>query len=339
MKYTLIGVDIAKHLMQIHYVDPHSGELVDKKVKRNAFLTFFSNREPCLIGMEACGGSQFWARELKKMGHEVRLLQGKFVKAFVMGNKNDVMDARAIWMAVQQPGKSVPVKSAEQQAILALHKMRSQLVKFRTAQINAIHGILLEFGETINKGRTALDKALPEVLERLKITLPQFFIYQIEDQHRRLKDLDAQINGIEKQLAAWARQDDDCQRLMQIPGVGTLVATAALATMGNTGAFRSGRVFAAYIGLVPKQTGTGGKIKLLGISKRGDKYLRMLLIHGARAAALLSKEPSPWVTELIKRRPVSVAVVAMANKIARTIWALIHYKRPYDKGHISVMPG
>ena len=140
MKYTPIGVDIAKHVMQIHYVDPHSGELVDKKVRRNAFLIFFSNREPCLIGMEACGGSQFWARELKKLGHEVRLLQGKFVKAFVMGNKNDVMDARAIWMAVQQPGKSVPVKSAEQQAILALHKMRSQLVKFRTAQINAIHG-------------------------------------------------------------------------------------------------------------------------------------------------------------------------------------------------------
>lgn len=271
------------------------------------------------------------------MGHEVRLLQGKFVNAFVMGNKNDVMDTRVIWMAVQQPGKSVPVKSAEQQAILALHKMRSQLVKFRTAQINAIHGILLKFGETINKGRTVLDKALPEELERLKITLPPFFIYQIEDQHRRLKDLDAQINGIEKQLAAWARQDDDCQRLMQILGVGTLVATAALARW--VGAFRSGRDFAAYIGLVPKQTGTGGKIKLLGISKRGDKYLRMLLIHGARAASLLSKEPSPWVTELIKWRPVSVAVVAMANKIARTIWALIHYKRPYDKGHISVMPG
>jgi transposase len=338
MKYIPVGVDIAKHLMQIHYVDPHSGEVIDKKVKREAFLRFFSNREPCLIGMEACGGSQFWARELVKLGHKVKLLQGRFVKAFVMGNKNDVMDSRAIWMAVQLPGKSVPVKSTEQQAVLALHKMRTQLVKFRTAQINAIHGILLEFGETIAKGRSALDKAIPDVLERLKETLPPFLIYQIEDQHQRLKNLDSQINGIEKQLAAWARQNEDCQRIMQIPGVGTLVATAALATMGDAGAFSSGREFAAYIGLVPKQTGTGGKLKLLGISKRGDKYLRLLFIHGARAAALLSKEPNPWVTELIKRRPVSVAVVAMANKIARTVWALTTYKRAYDRGYVSVMP-
>ena len=338
MKYTPVGVDIAKHLMQVHYVDSHTGELIDKKIKRDMFLRFFSNREPCLIGMEACGGSQFWARELTKQGHKVHLMQGRFVKAFVMGNKNDVMDARAIWMAVQQPGKGVPVKSAEQQSVLALHKMRQQLVKFRTAQINALHGILLEFGETMSKGRSALDKSIPEALDRLKQSLPPFFIDQMADQHRRLKDLDEQINGIEKQLAAWARQNEDCQRIMQIPGVGVLGATAALATLGDVGAFRSGREFAAYIGLVPKQTGTGGKVKLLGISKRGDKYLRMLFIHGARSAALLSKEPGPWITELIKRRPVNVAVVAMANKIARTIWALITYKRTYDKGYTSVMP-
>ncbi|STE85984.1 putative transposase, IS110 family [Escherichia coli] len=156
MKYIPVGVDIAKHLMQVHFVDEHTGEIIDKQVKREKFLEYFSNREPCLIGMEACGGSHHWARELQKLGHKVRLLKGRFVKAFVMGNKNDVMDARAIWLAVQQPVKSVAVKSEEQQATLGLHRMRQQLVKFRTAQINALHGLLLEFGETTHKGRAAL---------------------------------------------------------------------------------------------------------------------------------------------------------------------------------------
>lgn len=326
MKYTPVGVDIAKHLMQVHFIDEHTGEVIDKQIKRDALLEYFSNREPCLIGMEACGGSQYWARELEKLGHKVRLLQGKFVKAFVMGNKNDVMDARAIWMAVQQPAKAVAVKTEEQQAVLSLHKMRRQLVKFRTAQINALHGLLLEFGETVRKGRASLDKAIPEVLDRLKEKLPPFLIYQIEDQYRRLSDLDMQIDGIEKQLAAWEKQNEACQRIMDIPGVGPLVATAAVAIMGDAGAFRSGREFAAYIGLVPKQIGTGGKVRLLGISKRGDAYLRTLFIHGARAAALL------------KRRPTSVAVVGMANKIARTVWALVAHSRTYDKKHVSVRP-
>ena len=338
MKYIPVGVDIAKHLMQVHFIDEHSGEVIDKQIKREAFLKYFSNREPCLIGMEACGGSQYWARELEKQGHTVRLLQGKFVKAFVMGNKNDVMDARAIWMAVQQPCKSVAVKNEEQQAVLSLHRMRRQLVKFRTAQINAIHGLLLEFGETVHKGRASLDKAMPEVLERLQEKLPPFLIFHIQDQYKRLKDLDTQIDGIEKHLSAWAKQNEACQRIMQIPGVGALIATAAVATMGSSKSFRSGREFAAYIGLVPKQTGTGGRVKLQGISKRGDAYLRTLFIHGARAASLLVKEPSPWITELMKRRPVSVAVVGMANKLARTVWALVAHEPKYDKNHISVRP-
>lgn len=338
MKYIPVGVDIAKHLMQVHFVNEHTGEVTNKQMKRDAFLEYFSNREPCLIGMEACGGSQYWARELEKLGHRIRLLQAKFVKAFVMGNKNDVMDVRAIWMAVQQPCKRVAVKSEEQQAVLSLHKIRGQLVKFRTAQINALHGLLLEFGETVHKGRASLDKAIPDVLERLKEKLPAFLINQIEDQHRRLSDLDMQIAGIEKQLAAWARQNEACQRIMQVPGVGLLIATAAVATMGDANAFRSGREFAAYIGLVPKQTGTGGKVRLLGISKRGDTYLRTLFIHGARSATLLAKEPNPWGTELMKRRPTSVAVVGMANKLARTVWALVAHDRTYDKKHVSVRP-
>jgi transposase len=338
MKYTPVGVDIAKHLMQVHFIDEHTGEVIDKQIKRDNFLEFFSNREPCLLGMEACGGSQYWARELKKLGHTVRLLQGRFVKAFVMGNKNDVMDARAIWMAVQQPGKTIAVKSEEQQAVLSLHKIRRQLVKFRTAQINAIHGLLLEFGETVHKGRAALDKAMPDVIERLDEKLPAFLINQIQDQYQRLSDLDAQIDGIEKQLAAWAKQNEACQRIIKIPGIGPLIATAAIATMGDAGAFRSGREFAAYIGLVPKQTGSGGKVRLLGISKRGDIYLRTLFIHGARSASLVAKEPGQWITELKKRRPTSVAIVAMANKLARMVWAITAHARSYQKDYVSVRP-
>lgn len=338
MKYIPVGVDIAKHLMQVHFVDEHTGEIIDKQVKREKFLEYFSNREPCLIGMEACGGSHHWARELQKLGHKVRLLKGRFVKAFVMGNKNDVMDARAIWLAVQQPVKSVAVKSEEQQATLGLHRMRQQLVKFRTAQINALHGLLLEFGETTHKGRAALAKEVPEALERLKERLPLYLINMLDEQYQRITELDEHLDHIEKQLQAVARQNETCQRLLNIPGVGPLIATAAVATMGDASAFKSGREFAAFIGLVPRQTGSGGKIRLLGISKRGDKYLRTLFIHGARAAALLTKEPGPWITELKKRRPASVAIVAMANKLARTVWAIAAHGRKYDKNHISIRP-
>lgn len=183
MKFIPVGVDIAKHLIQVHFINEHSGEVVDKQLRCQDFLTFFSNREPCLIGMEACGGSQYWGWELKKLGHKVRLLQARFVKAFVMGNKNDVMDARAIWMAVQQPGKAIAVKTEEQQSILVLHRSRMQLVKFRTAQINALHGTLLEFGETIHKGRAALDRELPAALERMKEKLLPYLIAVLEGQY------------------------------------------------------------------------------------------------------------------------------------------------------------
>ncbi|EEC6820111.1 IS110 family transposase, partial [Salmonella enterica] len=301
MKYTPVGVDIAKHVIQVHFIDEHTGEVIDKQLRRQDFLMFFCNREPCLIGIEACGGSQHWARELTKLGHKVRLLQARFVKAFVTGNKNDVMDARAIWMAVQQPCKEIAVKTEEQQSFLVLHRTRMQLVKFRTAQINSLHGMLLEFGETIHKGRAAMDREFPEALERLKERLPPYVISVLDNQFNKLNELDLQIDDIEKQLTSVARQNETCRRLLDIPGVGPLIATAAVAIMGEASAFKSGREFAAYVGLVPRQTGSGGKIRLPGISKRGDKYLRTLFIHGARAAALLTKEPGPWITELKKR--------------------------------------
>ena len=270
MKHTTVGVDIAKSMMQLHYIDTETGEIVNKPVKRAAFLEHFANLASCLIGMEACGGSQHWARKLTAMGHEVKLMPGKFVKAFVMGNKNDAVDAKAIWLAVQHADRSVAVKTETQQAVLGLHRMREQLVKFRTMQINGLRGLLTEYGEVMAKGRAALDKAIPGVLERLVDRLPSIPIDTLREQWNGLTELDKQIAGIERRLQAWMREDKACKAIAAIPGVGLLTATAAVTTMGDAKTFRSGREFAAWIGLVPRQTGSGGKVQLLGISKRGD---------------------------------------------------------------------
>ncbi|SEU48428.1 Transposase [Burkholderia cepacia] len=278
MKQMIVGADIAKNVMQLHYIDAETGEIVNKPVKRAAFLEHFANRAPCLIGMEACGGSQYWARRLTAMGHEVKLMPGKFVKAFVMGNKNDAVDAKAIWLAVQHAERSVAVKTETQQAVLGLHRMREQLVKFRTMQINGLRGLLTEYGEVMGKGRAALDKAIPSVLERLVDRLPAILIDTLREQWNGLAELDKQIASIERRLQMWMREDKACKAIAAIPGVGLLTATAAVATMGDAKTFRSGREFAAWIGLVPKQTGSGGKVQLLGISKRGDTYLRKLLM-------------------------------------------------------------
>lgn len=220
MKYIPVGVDIAKHLIQVHFINEHTGDVVDKQLRSKDFLTFFSHREPCLIGMEACGGSQCWARELEKLGYNVRLLQARFVKAFVMGNKNDVMDARAVWMVVQQPGKGIAVKTEEQQSVLVRHRSCRQLVKCRTVQINALHGTLLGFGETIHKGRAAMGRELLAALERMSGKLPPYLIALLEVQYNRLNELDSLIDDIEKQLISVARQSETCKRLMEILGVG-----------------------------------------------------------------------------------------------------------------------
>ncbi|WP_321938808.1 IS110 family transposase [Paraburkholderia sp. J8-2] len=336
MKNTTVGVDIAKNVFQVHWVDAQTGEIVSKQIKRASFLAHFANRERCLIGMEACGGAQHWARRLIEMGHEVRLLPGKVVKAFVAGNKNDVADARAIWTAVQQPGKSVAVKTEAQQAVLALHRMREQLVKFRTAQSNCLRGLLTEYGEVMNKGRAALNRAMPSVLAALSERLPAVLIETLREQWARLSTVDTQIAEIERRLQEWMRQDPSCKAILEIPGVGLLTATAAVATMGDAKSFKSGREFAAWLGLVPAQTGSGGRVRLLGISKRGDTYLRTLLIHGARVVLGHAKEPGPWVEQINKRRPPNVVTVALANKMARTIWAMLAHSRKYEKGYMSM---
>lgn len=338
MQLTPVGVDIAKSVFQAHHVDMETGEIVNKAIKRAGFLEYFANRAPCLIGMEACGGAQHWGRELMKLGHQVRLMPARFVKAFNIGNKSDAADAKAIWLAVQQPSKVVAVKTEDQQAVLAMHRMRQQLVKVRTMQTNALRGLLTEYGEVMGKSRAALDKGIPGALERLAARLPAMLIDTLREQWNGLSKLDEQIATIERRLKAWMKQDKACAAIAQIPGVGLLTATAAVATMGDAKVFRSGREFAAYIGLVPKQSGSGGKVNLLGISKRGDTYLRTLLIHGARSVLAHAKDPAPWVAQIRKRRPQNVVIVALANKIARTMWAVLAHERQYEKDYISVKP-
>ena len=230
---SVVGVDVAKRVFQLHEVNRETGEIVSLQIKRAHFLRHFSNRSPCLVGMEACGGSQHWARQLIALGHSVKLMTGKQVKAFVHGNKNDAADARAIWTAAQQPGvKAVAIKTEAQQAILAVHRMRQQLVKFRTAQVNALHGLLAEYGEAMPRGRMGLTKAIPAVFARLIERLPAMLIETLREQFARLALLDEQIVGIERRLRSWHQQDASSQRIAKIPGVGLLTATAAVATMG-----------------------------------------------------------------------------------------------------------
>lgn len=336
---TVVGVDTAKSVFQVYTVELETGEVVNKPIKRAQFLQWFANRPACLVGMEACGGSQHWARQLRELGHEVKLMSGKMVKAFVCGNKSDAADARAIYMAAQQPEvKAVAIKTEAQQAVLAMHRIRQQLVKMRTAQMNTLRGLLAEYGEVFGTGRKAFDVGIKAALERLAERLPMPLIDTLRDQWNELARLDERIAKIEASLRAWLREERAAKAIAEIPGVGLLTATAAVAAMGDAKAFRSGREFAAWIGLVPGQTGSGGKVRLLGMSKRGDTYLRTLLIHGARAVLQHAKAPGPWLQQLSQRRPANVVIVALANKIARTIWAVLAHERAYDKDHVSLRP-
>ena len=338
MNATPVGIDIAKNVFQVHYVDGQTGEIVNRAIKRAQFLEHFANRAPCLIGMEACGSAHHWARQLTKMGHEVRLMPAQFVKAFNIRNKSDAADAKAIWLAVQQPCRAVAVKTEMQQAVLMMHRQREQLVKFRTMQINGLRGMLAEFGEAMGKGRSALGKAIPDALTRVEECLPKVLIDTLREQWTRIEKMDEEIATIERRLREWKKEDKAVKAIIEIPGVGLLTATAAVAMIGDPKAFRSGREFAAWVGIVPKQTGSGGKVNLHGISKRGDAYLRTLLIHGARAVLTRAKEPGPWVEQMKKRRPPNVVVTALANKMARTIWAVLAHDRSYEKGYVSMKP-
>ena len=335
----VVGLDIAKFVFQLHTVDMGTGEIINVQIKRAKVLEYFVNQPKCLIAMEACGGAHYWARELLALGHSVRLLHAKVVRPFVSGNKTDVTDARGIWLAVQQPGvKFVGIKSVTQQATLTLHRQRELLIKMRNMQTNALRGLLYEFGAIFAKGKKALFSEVEARLEGLAETLPQMVADSLREQVVRIKAIMADMQAIERRLAQQLRTDEQMKRIAQIPGVGVLTATAAIATMGQARAFKSGREFCAWLGLVPKQTGTGGKVRLGGISKRGDSYVRTLLIHGARSVLRHAKEPGPWLEQLKGRRPANVVTVAQAAKMARTIWAVTAKEQEFQRGFKSVRP-
>jgi transposase len=331
MEPTIIAIDLATRVFQIHFVDSDTGAIHSKVLIRAQLLPFFANRPESRVVMEACGSAHHWARQLARLGHDVRLIAAQFVRPFVKSNKNDAADAAAIWEAAQRPGmRFVAVKTEHQQAMLALHRMRQQLVRFRVMQVNQMRGLLYEFGVILPQGRRASIEAARAALATLADQLPAMLTESLQDQLSRMLVLDEQIGRIEQRIIEWRRNDEACLRISEIPGVGLLTATAAVSVIGQAKNFRSGREFAAYLGLVPSQNSSGGKIRLGGISKRGDVYLRTLLIHGARAVISSSKHLPERLRLLLTRRPTNVVAVALANKIARTIWALLAYGRTYQ---------
>ena len=337
MKLTTIGIDLAKNLFQVHGTDERGRAVLKKPLKRAQMLPFFANLPPCRIGLEACGSAHYWARKLQALGHTVQLIAPQYVKPFVKRNKNDAADAAAICEAVTRPDMpTVPIKNAEQQAILSVHRARQGFVKARTAQANQIRGLLAEYGIVLPQGIGHVVRRVPEIIEDGARDLPGRFRRLIGRLVDHLKELDRQVGELEVAIQSWHRQDTASQKLARIPGLGPLTASALAASIGDARNFKNGRQLAAWLGIVPKQHSTGGKPTLLGISKRGDAYLRTLLIHGARAvirAAERKPDADPWLRQLLARRNKNVAAVALANKNARTIWALLAHDREYQANY------
>lgn len=333
MKITTIGIDLAKNVFQIHGVDERGKVAVRKQLKRAEMSKYFANLEPCLIGMEACGSAHHWARKLEGYGHTVKLMAPQFVKPYVKTNKNDMADAEAICEAVGRPNmRFVAIKTVEQQAVLSVHRARQGFVKARTAQGNQIRGLLSEFGIVMPQGIGQIMRQVPEILEDGENGLPGTMRNLIERLTENLKEMDRQVNELEKQIGRWHRENEASLKLAEIPGIGPITASAIVATVGKAHEFKNGRQLAAWMGLVPKQNSSGGKQNLLGISKRGDTYLRTLMIHGARAVIRFAErkmEPESWMKKLMGRRNKNVAAVALANKNARIVWALLAHDRTF----------
>lgn len=340
MKLTTIGIDLAKNVFQVHGVDKRGKAVLRKPLKRHQVLPFFTNLDPCLIGMEACGSAHHWARKLSALGHTVKLMAPQFVKPYVKSNKNDAADAEAICEAVARPTmRFVPVKTAEQQAILAVHRARQGFVKARTALANQIRGLVAEFGIVMPKGLAHIARRVPNILEDAENGLPQTMRPLVERLAAHLKELDRQVNELEAQIQAWHRQNATSRQLEKIPGIGPITASALTATIGDAKNFDNGRQLAAWLGLVPRQHSSGGKPTLLGISKRGDTYVRTLLIHGARSVVRVAERQAgtdTWLKRLLARRNKNVATVALANKNARIVWALLAHGRDYRADYTPV---
>ena len=334
-----IGLDIAKQYFQVHGVDKHGKDVFNKKLKRKNVLSFFANLPPCLVGMEACGGAHYWAREIAKLdaGHTVRLISPRRVKPFVLNNKTDAADARAICEVVGRPStRFVPIKTVEQQDLAAWHRMRERKIKERTALANQARAFLLEQGIIVAKGITRIRTFLPIVIEDLENRLSMPARDYLSELYAELVSCDELVKKYESRIISFAKNDEACKRLQKIPGIGPMTATAIVAHAGAATEYKNGRAFAASLGLTPKEHSSGGKRKLLGISKRGNGTIRKLLIQGARIVtryALVAQENSyptqTWIQAVATRRGRQRAAVALANKTARIIWNLLAKKEEY----------
>lgn len=327
-KITTIGLDIAKSVFHLYAVNPEGRYIRKKQLKRKQVLAYMANIEPCLIAMEACGGANYWARELIALGHQVKLIAPQYVKPYVKGNKNDYNDAEAIAEAVQRPNmRFVPIKTIEQQDVQNFHCQRERIKKDRTALVNQVRGLLAEYGIVISKGVSAVRQALPEILEDAENGLTPISRELFAELLEELWDLDQRFKQCDRRIQSLNQENEVCQRLDGILGIGPIIASATYAAAGDGKNFVNGRHFAAWLGLVPGQHSTGGKTVLLGISKRGNAYLRTLFIHGARATLRHSANKhdsfSRWAQSLLERRGHNKACVAVANKMARMAWVIM----------------
>ena len=334
---TTVGLDIAKSVFQVHAIDAEGKVIIRRQLKRRYVLAFFQKLPPCLVGIEACASSHHWSRELQALGHIVRLMPPAYVKPYVKRQKNDAADAEAICEAVTRPTmRFVATKTPEQQSCLTLHRTRHLLMRQQTSVINAIRAHLAEFGIVAPVGRNGVEQLLGVVADSNDKRLPEVARACVAALGAQLRMLKAQILEFDRMIMAWHRSSETSRRLDEIPGVGPVLATALVASVADPKAFRSGRDFSAWIGLVPKQNSSGGKERLGNISKRGDRYLRSLFTIGALAVIRYAKihgtKHRPWLTALLARRPTKVAAVALANKIARMAWAMMardeRYKEP-----------
>ena len=334
---TTIGLDIAKSVFQIHGVDAAGNVIVRRQLKRRYVLPFFQKLPPCLVGIEACASSHHWSRELQALGHTVRLMPPAYVRPYVKRQKNDAADAEAICEAVTRANmRFVATKTPEQQSCLMLHRTRHLFIRHQTSVINAIRAHLAEFGIVAPVGRNGVEQLLDVAADASDKRLPEAARACLLALGAQLRTLKAQILNFDRQIMAWHRSSEASKRLDEIPGVGPALATALVASVADPKAFRSGRNFSAWVGLVPKQHSSGGKDKLGSISKQGDRYLRSLFTAGALAVIRYAKihgtKHRPWLTALLARRPTKVAAIALANKIARMAWAMMakseRYKEP-----------
>lgn len=335
---TSLAIDLAKNCFQLHGTDIKGKTILKQKINRNNLLEFIANLKPCNIFMEACGTANYWGRKFKEYGHKVKLINPRYVTPYVKRNKNDVNDAAGIAAAARDPDmRFCEVKTEEQQNMQSVHRIRSLLVQQRTALANQIRGLLLEYGIAIPKGPSHIRSELPLILGNNPNDFEALILSCLSELYERFKYLDGRVAYYDKKIEELFKSNEACKRLEKIPGIGVLGATILASVLGNGGGFKNGRHFAAFLGLTPRQHSSGGKERLLGISKGGDTYTRTLLIHGARTVLLWAKrkndKQSQWLISLITRRGYNKAAVALANKSARIAWAIIKSDADYNTSY------